>query len=64
MTHKTKGIILRTVKYGETSLVVTAFTELFGIQAYMVNKLVVFIQKCAERCGKKQRGHVHDGITL
>ena len=35
--HKTKGIILRTVKYGETSLVVTAFTELFGVQTYMVN---------------------------
>jgi DNA repair protein RecO (recombination protein O) len=28
---------LRTVKYGETSLVVTAFTEVFGIQTYMVN---------------------------
>jgi len=37
MTHKTKGIILRTIKYGETSLVVTIFTELFGVQTYMVN---------------------------
>ena len=37
MTHKTKGIVLRTVKYGETSLVVTIFTELFGVQTYMVN---------------------------
>lgn len=35
--HKTKGIVLRTVKYGETSLVVTLFTELFGAQAYIVN---------------------------
>lgn len=35
--HKTKGIVLRTVKYGETSLVVTLFTELFGVQAYLVN---------------------------
>ncbi|MBS1620916.1 MAG: DNA repair protein RecO [Bacteroidetes bacterium] len=35
--HKTKGIVLRSVKYGETSLVVTIFTELFGIQSYMVN---------------------------
>jgi DNA repair protein RecO (recombination protein O) len=34
---KTRSIILRTVKYGETSLVVTAFTELFGAQTYMVN---------------------------
>ena len=37
MIHKTKGIILRTVKYGETSLVVTIFTELFGLQSYLVN---------------------------
>ena len=37
MTHKTKGIVLRAIKYGETSLVVTIFTELFGVQTYMVN---------------------------
>ncbi len=34
---KTSAIILRTTKYGETSLIVTAFTELFGLQTYMVN---------------------------
>jgi DNA repair protein RecO (recombination protein O) len=37
MTHKTKGIVLRAVKFGETSLVVTMLTELFGLQSYMVN---------------------------
>ena len=36
MTFKTKGIILRTVKYGETSVITTAYTELFGIQSYIV----------------------------
>ncbi len=36
MLHKTRGIVLRYVKYGETSLVVTIFTELFGVQSYMV----------------------------
>jgi DNA repair protein RecO (recombination protein O) len=35
--HKTKGIVLRSVKYGETSLVVTIFTELFGVQSYLIN---------------------------
>ena len=35
--HKTKGIVLRAVKYGETSLIVTMFTELFGLQSYLVN---------------------------
>lgn len=29
--------MLRTVKYGETSLVATLYTELFGIQTYLVN---------------------------
>ena len=37
MIHKTKGIVLRTVKYGETSVIVTVLTELFGLQSYLVN---------------------------
>ncbi|HRN80540.1 MAG TPA: DNA repair protein RecO [Ferruginibacter sp.] len=36
MLHHTEGIVLRAVKYSETSLVVTVFTELFGLQTYMV----------------------------
>ncbi len=36
MLDKTKGIVLRSVKYGETSLVTTIFTSAFGIQTYMV----------------------------
>jgi DNA repair protein RecO (recombination protein O) len=36
MTHKTKGIILRTVQYGETSVITTVYTELFGLQSYIV----------------------------
>jgi DNA repair protein RecO (recombination protein O) len=35
--HKTKGMVLRTVKYGDTSLIVTVYTELFGIQSYIVS---------------------------
>lgn len=37
MVHKTHGIILRVVKYSETSLIVTAFTEKFGKQTYIVS---------------------------
>src|SRR6185295_19163252 len=48
MLHKTKAIILRTVSYGDTSLVVTAYTELFGLQTYMV--------KGARRVSKKGAG--------
>ena len=36
MTHKSKAVLLRTVKYGESSIIVTMFTELFGLQSYMV----------------------------
>lgn len=37
MTHKTKGVVLKTIKYGETSIVATIFTEQFGVQTYIVN---------------------------
>lgn len=29
--------MLRTIKYGETSVIVSIFTELFGLQSYLVN---------------------------
>ncbi|MDE3211952.1 MAG: DNA repair protein RecO [Bacteroidota bacterium] len=35
--YSTRGIVLRTVKYGETSVIATVFTELFGLQSYLVN---------------------------
>jgi DNA repair protein RecO (recombination protein O) len=34
--HKTKGIVLRTVKYGETSIIASVYTEMFGVQSYIV----------------------------
>ena len=37
MIYTTKGIVLRTIKYGETSVIAAIFTELFGIQSYIVN---------------------------
>jgi len=35
----TKGIVLKTIKYGETSLIVHLFTKDFGLQTYMVKGL-------------------------
>ncbi len=35
--HKTKGIVLKTVPYGDTSLIVSVYTELFGQQSYIIN---------------------------
>lgn len=37
MLHKTRGIVFRFTKYGETSVIVNIFTELFGLQGYIVN---------------------------
>ncbi|MEO5649327.1 MAG: DNA repair protein RecO [Ginsengibacter sp.] len=37
MIYSTKAIVLRHVKYGETSVIATIFTEIFGIQSYLVN---------------------------
>jgi DNA repair protein RecO (recombination protein O) len=37
MLHKTRGIVFRFTKYGETSIIVNIFTELFGLQGYIVN---------------------------
>ncbi|MGK2864233.1 MAG: DNA repair protein RecO [Chitinophagaceae bacterium] len=43
--HHTKGIVLRSVKYGETSLIVSIFTEKFGIQSYLVNGVRMSVKK-------------------
>jgi len=37
MIDKSKGIVLRVVKYGETSVIVAMYTERFGLQSYLVN---------------------------
>ena len=62
MTHKTKGIVLRTVKFGETSVVVTIFTELFGIQTYMVNG-VRTTKKSSAKANHFQPGAILDLVV-
>lgn len=37
MVYKTRGVVFRFTRYGETSIIVNIFTELFGLQAYMIN---------------------------
>ena len=37
MLHKVRGIVFRFTKYGETSIIVTIFTDQFGLQSYIVN---------------------------
>lgn len=49
MIHSTKGIVLRTVKYGDTSIITTVYTELFGIQSYIVKG----VRQSSKRSGGK-----------
>jgi DNA repair protein RecO (recombination protein O) len=37
MLHKTRGIVLKTTDYGESSVIVQIFTEKFGLQSYIIN---------------------------
>lgn len=37
MLHKTRGIVLKTTSYGESSVIVQVFTEKFGLQSYIIN---------------------------
>lgn len=37
MLHKVRGIVLRTTRYGDTSIVVQVYTDVFGLQGYIVN---------------------------
>lgn len=37
MLHKTRGIVLKTTLYSESSVIVQMFTEKFGIQSYIIN---------------------------
>lgn len=37
MVHKVHGIVFRFTKYQETSIIVTIFTDAFGLQSYIVN---------------------------
>jgi len=61
--HKTKGIVLRAVKYGDTSLIVTIFTELFGIQSYLVNGVRTATKKGSGKANLFQPAAILDLIV-
>lgn len=61
--HKTKGLVLRTVKYGETSIIVTIFTELFGVQTYLVNGVRSSSKKGAGKAGLFQPAALLDLVV-
>ena len=61
--HKARGIVLRTVKYGETSLIVTIFTDLFGVQSYLVNGVSGFYKKGSGKANLFQPAAILDLIV-
>ena len=63
MLFKTKGIVMRAAKYGDTSLVVTIFTELFGMQTYMVNGVRTSSPKTAQKAGQFQPAMLLDLVV-
>jgi DNA repair protein RecO (recombination protein O) len=56
MLHQTRGIALHTVKFSETSIIAKVYTELFGLQSYMI--------KGARRHGSKIRPGLFQPLTL
>jgi DNA repair protein RecO (recombination protein O) len=61
--HDTKGIVLRTVKYGETSVIVTIFTELFGVQSYLVNGVRTSTKKGSGKANLFQPSAILDMVV-
>ncbi|MBL7741256.1 MAG: DNA repair protein RecO [Chitinophagaceae bacterium] len=61
--HKTKGIVLRTVRYGETSVIATIFTELLGLQSYLVNGVRTSTKKGAGKASLFQPSAILDMVV-
>lgn len=61
--HKTKGLVLRAVKYGDTSLVVTVFTESFGLQSYIVSGVRKSTKKGSGQANLFQPGALLDLVV-
>lgn len=62
-TFKTRGIVLRTVKYGDTSIIATIYTELFGIQSYIVKGIRKATKKSAGKANYFQTAAILDLVV-
>ena len=61
--HNTRAVILRAVKYGETSLIVSAYTELFGLQSYLINGVRVSSKKGSGKANYFQPAAILDLVV-
>ncbi|TAF56323.1 MAG: DNA repair protein RecO [Sphingobacteriia bacterium] len=58
--HATRGIVLRSLPYGDTSLVCSIYTELFGKQSYLVKGVRAATKKSVGKAGYFQPGAILD----
>jgi len=63
MLQQTKGIVLRSIKYGETSLISTVFTAHYGLQTYLMQGIRVSTAKKASRAGLLQPASLLDMVV-
>lgn len=63
MLQKTRGIVLRSVKYGDTSLVCTIFTDMYGVQSYMVQGIRTSGKTKQSRAGLLQPAMLLDMVV-
>src|SRR5690606_35376355 len=61
--HHTRGIVLRAVRYGDTSLIVSVLTEVFGLQSYMLNGVRSSSKKGAGRANLFQPSGILDLVV-
>ncbi len=59
-THTTKAIVLRTVVFGDTSIIVSALTEMFGIQSYLIKGVRTATKKQSAKASYFQPGSILD----
>lgn len=63
MLHKTRGIVLRATKYGETSLICSVFTEELGVQSYLVQGVRTSSKKKQNKAGLFQPSTLLDMVV-
>ncbi|MCB0696054.1 MAG: DNA repair protein RecO [Chitinophagaceae bacterium] len=63
MLQQTNGIVLRSVKYGETSLICTVFTDVYGVQSYLVQGIRTTGKNKQSRAGLLQPATLLDMIV-
>lgn len=63
MLQTTKGIVLRSVKYGETSLICTIFTDIYGVQSYLVQGIRSSTKTKQSRAGLLQPATLLDMVV-